>query len=133
MKLQTKSLTGAALDWCVAKCERYEAEPQIDEGFWLEHATATPTYLHNYTPSTDWAQGGPLIQRERINVGNYHMANAARVEGATNPMFAFRAYPFGSINSADDSYGPTPLIAAMRCYVASKLGAEIEVPAELCV
>ena len=27
--------------------------------------------------------------------------------------------------------GPTPLIAAMRCYVASKLGDEIEIPTEL--
>jgi hypothetical protein len=27
--------------------------------------------------------------------------------------------------------GPTPLIAAMRCYVASKLGDEVELPEEL--
>lgn len=27
--------------------------------------------------------------------------------------------------------GPTPLIAAMRCYVASKLGDEVEIPEEL--
>jgi hypothetical protein len=27
--------------------------------------------------------------------------------------------------------GPTPLIAAMRCYVASKLGDEIDIPEEL--
>jgi len=29
------------------------------------------------------------------------------------------------------SEGPTPLIAAMRCYVLSKLGEEIEIPEEL--
>jgi hypothetical protein len=29
------------------------------------------------------------------------------------------------------AYGPTPLIAAMRCYVASKLGDEVDVPEEL--
>ena len=29
-------------------------------------------------------------------------------------------------------YGPTALIAAMRCYVASKLGEEVDVPEELC-
>jgi hypothetical protein len=28
-------------------------------------------------------------------------------------------------------HGHTPLIAAMRCYVASKLGEEIDVPEEL--
>jgi len=27
--------------------------------------------------------------------------------------------------------GPTPLIAATRCYVASKLGDDIEIPEEL--
>lgn len=27
--------------------------------------------------------------------------------------------------------GPTPLIAAMRCFVASKLGDEVEIPEEL--
>ncbi len=27
--------------------------------------------------------------------------------------------------------GPTPLIAAMRCYVASKLGDEVDIPEEL--
>jgi hypothetical protein len=32
---------------------------------------------------------------------------------------------------ANVQYGPTPLIAAMRCYVASKLGDEVEVPDEL--
>jgi hypothetical protein len=28
-------------------------------------------------------------------------------------------------------HGHTPLIAAMRCYVASKLGDEVEIPDEL--
>jgi hypothetical protein len=28
-------------------------------------------------------------------------------------------------------HGPTPLIAAMRCYVASKLGDAVEIPEEL--
>lgn len=30
-----------------------------------------------------------------------------------------------------DLIGPTPLIAAMRCFVASRLGDEIEIPEEL--
>jgi hypothetical protein len=30
-----------------------------------------------------------------------------------------------------NAYGPTPLIAAMRCYVASKMGDDIELPEEL--
>ena len=44
----------------------------------------------------------------------------------------------GSIGGCTDldmplwqEHGPTPLIAAMRCYVASKLGDEVDVPDEL--
>lgn len=33
--------------------------------------------------------------------------------------------------AVDDAEGPTPLIAAMRCYVASKLGDEVDIPEEL--
>jgi hypothetical protein len=33
--------------------------------------------------------------------------------------------------TAIKGYGHTPLIAAMRCYVASKLGDEVEIPQEL--
>ena len=31
----------------------------------------------------------------------------------------------------DGLIGPTPLIAAMRCYVASKLGDDVDIPEEL--
>lgn len=51
MKLKTSELTGAALDWAVAKCEG--AVGMNDRLAW-------------YTPSTNWAQGGPIIEREKI-------------------------------------------------------------------
>lgn len=37
----------------------------------------------------------------------------------------------GPIIDADCMSGPTPLIAAMRCFVSSKLGDEVEIPEEL--
>lgn len=150
MKLQTKDLAGAALDWAVAKCEGYEAEPQSDEGFWLEHATSTPTYLHNYTPSTDWAQGGPIIEREGITLVRIDDTYGRDERGFCNnvriPVWAATTGEHGEQSqyegecyepqyevSVDGSHkGPTPLIAAMRCFCASKLGSEIGVPAELC-
>ena len=90
--MKITELTGAALDWAVAKCE---GEPV-------------------YSYSTNWLFGGPIIERERININDFG----------------------GEGWEADDSlgrygYGPTPLIAAMRCYVASKLGEEVDVPTEL--
>jgi hypothetical protein len=67
--------------------------------------------------STNWAQGGPIIERERISVwarGNEWAAES-----------------FIPNAQGHEQTGPTPLIAAMRCYVASKLGDEIEIPEEL--
>jgi len=132
--MKTSELTGAALDWAVAKCEGVDVElisaRMITErrrlSFTPEEMASLPTpkpYLvipgvGNAAYSTDWAQGGPIIEREKISVleaGDFW--GARPLQDGTNPT--------------KDSYGPTPLIAAMRCRVASKLGNEIEIPKEL--
>lgn len=105
MKIKSSELTGDALDWAVSE---------------LEHKGHFVADWHLY--STDWAQGGPVIEREQLNITsvgeNYWRASTSK----------------GLITSM---YGRTPLIAAMRCYCASKLGnettidTEVEVPDEL--
>ena len=95
--MKTSELTDAALDWAVAKCE---GRKDNDFGWWWD----------NYKPSTDWAQGGPIIEREKITLD---------------------VFEDGVWVASEYQEGPTPLIAAMRCYVASKLGDEIEIPEEL--
>ena len=102
--MKTSELTGAALDWAVAKAEGYT-------GVALESRTG-----EWYTPSTDWAQGGPIIEREAMSVGSH-------LDGEE-----WIARDYWAIY---EQSGPTPLIAAMRCYVASKLGDEIEIPGGL--
>ena len=67
-----------------------------------------------YSPSTDWAQGGVIIEREKIEV-------FIRDE---------KWFAYSSLSKPEDFYGETPLIAAMRCYVASELGDEVEIPKE---
>jgi len=69
-----------------------------------------------YSPSTDWAQGGPIIERERIEIGAHGDQWRAVMHLEAGSMFAD---------------GSTPLIASMRCYVASKLGDTVEIPEEL--
>lgn len=105
--MKTAELTGAALDWAVAKCELGENVEQAGE--WWQ-------------PSTDWAQGGPIIERERVGVWP-----SASIEGAWAARPDYEAFP----NRLAPTIGDTPLIAAMRCYVASKLGDEVDVPDEL--
>ncbi len=109
MKRKTSELTGAALDWAVAKCENTRL------GF-----TADVIGDVNYIPSRDWAQGGPIIDREGISI---------RQTARSTLGYIWH-------EDGKDFYGPhagpkQPLIAAMRCYVASKLGEEVDIPEEL--
>jgi hypothetical protein len=97
----TSELKNAALDWAVANCEGFPVRDGFDDN--------CPEY------STDWAQGGPIIEREGINL-----------EYAVDPEKWCAC-----IMADQEVYGPTALIAAMRCYVSSKLGDDVEIPKEL--
>lgn len=43
----------------------------------------------------------------------------------------FVHWAYGEVFTRRYYSGPTPLIAAMRCYVASNLGEEVEIPEEV--
>ena len=117
--MKTSELTGAALDWAVAKCE-----PDDTLAIYFDEDTGEPLCHDDwqdnqeYKPSTDWAQGGPIIERE-----------IAKLERFSDALWEATAFTRNAQDIVQD--GPTPLIAAMRCYVASKLGDEIEIPKEL--
>ena len=99
--MKTSDLTGAALDWAVTKCEGFDHKVTSNEwGLWGW--------------ATDWAQGGPIIERERLDVYGFDGERWCAND-----------------NLRATQYGDTPLIAAMRCYVASRLGDEGDVPKEL--
>ena len=121
-RIKVSEATEIQLDWLVAKCEHqfWRKEVVIVAGGVMRMPTSkfhTPRWL-NY--STDWAQGGALIERERITLDLYESGEwLAQIWG-------------DDIADSDfDECGPTPLIAVCRCYVASKLGDVVEVPDEL--
>ena len=127
MKVKTSELIDAALDWAVAKCEGHSLPPFPGRGqtrgpkeCWIN---VSPSSHETFSPSTDWGRGGPIIERELVTV--MHRSRPG-------------PYPEGQVwnavilsNNKCGWYGTTPLIAAMRCYVASKLGDEIDIPKEL--
>jgi hypothetical protein len=121
MKVKTSELTGAALDWAVATCNGVECD-EDNEPIWFEsdvpYAPRCP-----YQPSKDWAQGGPIIEREKMQVRFVQECYWY----FTTPTDTWLANYVG----VGEWLGPTPLIAAMRCYVASCLGQEVEIPEEL--
>lgn len=126
MKVTTSELIGPALDWAVAKCEDalHPLGNVVIEGrsLWLAIGGQAHVYMEEdirYAPSDDWAQGGPIIELNEI--GSFHY-----IHGYRGPTWSAS---IGSGGFQQD--GPTPLIAAMRCIVASKLGSEVDVPEEL--
>ena len=111
--IKTSELTGNALDWAVATAEvLFFARLEIENK------------LRTYSPSTDWSQGGPIIEREKIGlIFQYYDFTKdepwlSSLHGVTRSMNVYRS-------------GVTPLIAAMRCYVASKLGDSVNIPDEI--
>jgi hypothetical protein len=108
--MKTSELQGAALDWAVAKADGLEFIVMNGGIFIPDHEGIDEPY--QYRPSTDWAQGGPIIEQEDIDV-------FIRDE-------MWLAYSLLSV--PQDFHGDTPLIAAMRCYVASQLGDEVSIP-----
>lgn len=111
-KIKVSEATGAALDWLVAKCLGVSCTERL-KVFLVKWGRGE----HRY--STDWSQGGPIIEREKIDTE--HDPNGKDV--VMGRMLHGGRWL--------RRYGPTPLIAAMRCYVASKLGDEVAVPEEL--
>lgn len=128
MKIKTSQLTGSALDWAVAKCESLYLGTDM---FGLAPIIAAPIFVRNYKPSTDWAQGGPIIEREGIELlCNLTATEAARF--STPGVHAdWQAFYRNRRMTEERSFATTPLIASMRCYVTSKLGDEVDIPYDL--
>lgn len=115
--VKVSEVSGPALDWLVATCEGHLASiTESDEVVILREGVTD-----YFDPHRNWGWAGPIIEREKIGhcwcSDGYSQAHQFDAED--------------EFNSAFYQTGPTPLIAAMRCYVASKLGETVEVPDEL--
>ena len=127
--MKTSELIGPALDWAVAKCEGYDLFVVDKNAAYSAYYSPTHGALIYALYSTKWEQGGPIIEREGIAIDC--LRTCGQIDGwiaATEQL----------MEDTEDEYsvpiefrGPTPLIAAMRCYVASKLGDEVNIPKEL--
>ena len=133
--MKTNELTGHALNWAVAQAEgdkvyrprlgrpedwdkeAYLADGSDDRWVVRVQSRRVAHYVDwTYNPSGDWMQGGPIIERENMEITR---------------LADDRGWKSTNYDQTIKAYGPTPLIAAMRCYVTSKLGEEVEIPEEL--
>jgi hypothetical protein len=126
MKHNTSTLTGALLDAAVAKAEGQEPEIvpyRVSGGMGITFVRDEPVCqvgAEHFEPSSRWEHGGPIIEREGIALVRPFGLWDAAVNGFVDTE--------GGISSrtgeAEDA--PTALVAAMRAYVAAKLGDEVE-------
>lgn len=108
MKHKTSELTGALLDAAVAKAEGLPYQVSGGQKLGKTLVMALGPIGEPWFPSSLWGHGGPIIEREGVGLHKGHGAWIA------------------SLPYAENQYGDTPLIAAMRAYVASKLGDEVD-------
>lgn len=132
VEVRTSELAGQALDWAVAKAEGMTAHVAIDGNIYASAACwirdrrfCAPGASEVFKPSTDWTQGGPLLDKYDIAL-NGGLADGEMVIYATLRAVADNS-PFAT------AAGPTRLIAVCRAIVAAKLGDVVQVPAELVV
>lgn len=130
--METANLDGVALDWAIAQCvglpikhDPMGFETGSESGFWLweENGGRLGRYGligREYSPSTRWEQGGEIVDKLR--------------ECSQHQFWIESDGPNTHVLSWPDEhvfyrgYGPTMLVALMRCYVAGQMGEVIEVP-----
>ena len=114
--MKVAELQGAMLDYWVAKAEGVNAYIFAGKCFIKAPERDLVKHYHgDYSPSSDWSQGGPLVMNERISV-----SAPGPMGGMWSAMIDTGSFGGSKFWCADE-----PLIAAMRCLVASKYGEEV--------
>lgn len=114
--MKTSELIGPALDWAVAEAEGYERAVSASNKVIILREGV----VDYFDPAGNWGWGGPIIEREDME---FILAK----QGGHHESAKWMAV----INNSWFGFGENHLIAAMRCYIASKLGDEAEIPEEL--
>lgn len=126
--IKISEATPAQIDYLVTVCEGHKPHKDalcggvLYEGWWVFGYCYDPNLamsLSEFCYSRSWGKGGPIIEREGIDL------NYSNHEGTSGEVWDAAC----EVNKVFG--GPTPLIAAMRCYVASKMGDTAEVPDEI--
>lgn len=122
MKIKVSEATGPVLNWLVEQCEMMRPDYR-DRGL-LIHRVRYDMPMPKY--STEWEQGGPIIEREITGVDLVS-------EWKNSKKWSARKFEYlpNDQTRCTEQCGPTALVASMRCYVAHKLGDYADVPEAL--
>ena len=133
IEVKTAELSGPALDWAVARANGFAVQVRP----YAEFCNASTGHkvkvryhrvwyefdgdLEEYSPSADWSQGGPLIEKYAVKIEHFPGETIASKANARIAMHS----------TAYWQSGPTPLVALCRAIVAANLGDAVSVPEEL--
>lgn len=129
MKVKVSTAEGPALDWMVAKCEGYFSRTPLywesadGAAHFIKMRNATGHGVHWTHSTTDWAEGGPILT-------NAHISRTIDHSGLWIAYWT-DGYDDSDAGKKWMQCDRSELVAGLRCYVASKLGEEVEVPDEL--
>ena len=118
--MRVHNLEGAVLDYWAAQAAGEGSGRLVDGAcMMIRSEPGGGARMVPYRPSSSWSDGGPILEREGISVWRYPDLDS---------WHAGKGFNFvrdQGIEAAHYYQGPTPLIAAMRCFIASKLGSEV--------
>jgi len=132
VNLEVAELTGAALEWAVAGCI-----PDGTRVIYFDEDTGEPLYYDDcagnqqFSPTTDWGQAGPLLVQHEIGVQPVYQDGVFHCWNARVRSLEYDECGEAVEGSDADSYGPTYLVAAMRCLVRLKMGPALDIPGAL--
>ena len=109
---KARDLTGKELDYAVA----------VALGKTPDFADFNNSKYSMVQYSSDWRDGGAIIEREKISLEFCPRTNEV------SAMIQYEDDATGNVWQKAQCWGSNPLEAAMRCFVISKLGEEVEVP-----
>ncbi|WP_332729290.1 phage protein NinX family protein [Pseudomonas sp. ESBL2] len=126
IEVRVSNLIGAALDWAVAMAEGYKQDTEnhltiiSPRGVFTSVSTRGASEGFGFRPSTNWDQGGPLIDKHNGSIHhNPHLEDSSC------------RYSAGPAGAGIWLYGQTALVAFYRSLVLTKLGDTVQVPKEL--
>ena len=126
MKIKVSQATNVQLDWLAGTLEKVEGLT-YSERTKKCYGYDERKLMVRYSPTTSWAQGGEIIGREIGNLWKHNKLDPSEFDVWT--AAAYHKAPDGTLLYYEE--GPTPLVAAMRCFISSRLGDEVEIPEEL--
>lgn len=116
VKVKTSELTGAALDWAVAKALGYDVfiNPFND----VMRRQPEPIGCYRFSPSTDWHWAGQVIEQHKVQIKPFD-----------NPFSSWSALYRGWWGYSDSF--ASPLQALCRAIATSGMRDVVEVPQDL--